>query len=142
MSLALRRAAAILAAGLVALLGLALPAAAVGGTSSFDWNGLFSHRLDSRSYYATRSGTHTVTKTDADCPGPGSNMQVRLVREIPWVGDAEFPWKAWDCTDDDQSRSWITDWSNTNFHFSVEKSDTTDTSSFWYVKGNTVYPTS
>jgi hypothetical protein len=118
-----------------AVLGLALPAQAK--TASFDWNGLFAHRLDSRDYSAA-AGTHTITKTTADCVGPGDQMRVRLVRNA-FLGDFEYPFKTWDCTDDDQSRTWTTDRSAT-YHFTVEKNDTDDTSSYWYVTGTDLYP--
>jgi hypothetical protein len=122
----------------VAVVGLTLPAQAA-GSLSFDWNGLFSHRLDSREYRPGVGGTHTVTKTDADCPGPGDQMRVRLVRAVPWSSDFEYPFKTWNCTGEDQSRQWITEW-NTSFHFTIEKNDTADTSNYWYVKGTAVYP--
>jgi hypothetical protein len=127
--------AAVLAATAVA--GLAAPAYAADG--AFDFNGFFSHRLDSRSYTTGRTGTHTVTKTTADCPGPGDNMRVRLVRNVTWGGDYNYPWKTWNCTDDDQSRSWISEW-DTTFHFSVEKQDTDSTADYWYITGNVTYP--
>jgi hypothetical protein len=117
--------------------GLTFPAFAK--TDSFSWNGLFSHRLDSRTYYASKTGTHTIAKTEADCPGPGSQFRVRLVRNVGWASDQEFPWKKWNCTDDDQSRSWISERIG-HFHLTVEKNDTDNTSTYWYVKGKTAFP--
>jgi len=128
-------AATVLAAGGVT--ALAAPAFAVDG--QFDFNGFFSKRLDSRTYYPDRSGTHTITKQTADCPGPGDAMRVRLVREVTWGGDYNYPWKTWDCSDNSQSRSWISEW-DTHHHFSVEKQDSDSTAYYWYITGTATYP--
>lgn len=134
---ALRRAAAVSVLASAAVLGLTAPAFAK--TSSFSWNGLFSHRLDSRDYYASKTGTHTITKTEADCPGAGSHFRVRLVRSVGLASDQEYAWKTWNCSDDDQARSWISGRIG-HFHLSVEKNDSDSTSTYWYVTGRTVFP--
>lgn len=114
---------------------LTLPALAAG---DFTWSGEFQHRLQSRTYSTPNTGNHTVTKWSADCPGDGNNMRVRLVHEVGFGTDDYYEWKGWDCTDNNQSRTWASGRTE-EFHFDVEKSDTPD-SDTWTASGKTVYP--
>lgn len=114
---------------------LALPAVAAG---SFNWTCQFTHRCVSRTWSTPNDGTHKITKTNADCPGPGNELRVRLVKERTF-GDLFFAWKDWNCGTTDQTRQWTTSETG-SFHFDVEKKDTNNTYWAWTVYGKTVYP--
>jgi hypothetical protein len=68
----------------------------------------------------------------------GNQIRVRLVKENTF-GDTFYAWKLWDCGTVDQTRSWSSNQTG-NFHFDLEKNDTTSTYYAWTVYGNTVYP--
>jgi hypothetical protein len=125
---------AVAAMSMVAVVGLAGPAFASG---NFDWDGVFKHRLDSRTYRANH-GTHTIWKYTANCPGPGDLVQIRLVRENFGL-DTNFAWKDYHCGDANISRQWNSPYDD-DHHFSVEKADTSDETEYWYVSGETYYP--
>lgn len=113
----------------------ALPALASG---SFTWTCQFTHRCVSRTWSTPNQGTHYITKTDSDCPGPGNQMRVRLVHE-EFGPDTLYAWKSWTCGATDETRSWSSNQTG-DFHFDIEKSDTTDTYWAWTVYGRTSYP--
>lgn len=115
---------------------LTLPALAAEG--SFEWSGEFQNRLKSRTYSTPNTGTHTVAKWTAYCPGYGNNMRVRLVHEVGFGTDDYYEWKGWDCTDNNQARSWNSARTD-EFHFDVEKADSVS-SDTWSVSGKTYYP--
>lgn len=126
--------AALLVISAVEMAIVALPALA----GDFPWVCQFTHRCVSRTWSTPNAGVHKITKTDADCPGPGNQMRVRLVKER-FLGDLFFPWKYWDCGPTDQTKQWSSPEPG-NFHFDIEKNDTDDTYWAWTVYGYTVYP--
>lgn len=113
---------------------LALPALAL--TSSFTWTCQFNHRCVSRVYSAS-AGTQTITKTDADCPGVGNRMRVRIVQNKTF-GDVFYPWQTIDCGPTNVTRSWLAN-NHGDYHFDIEKDDTADTVFAWTVYGRTTY---
>jgi hypothetical protein len=130
-----RQVLAILATAVV-VLGIALPAAWASG--NFTWSCTFSHRCVSRTYNTPHTGTHTIWKYSASCPGPGTKLQMRVVHQ-EFGPDTFYAWKLYDCGATDQSRSWAIPQTG-DFHFDIEKADTTDTSYDWVVSGQTFYP--
>lgn len=115
---------------------LGLPAGRAAGW--FDWYCYFSHRCVSRTYETPNTGTHRILQTYANCPGPGNKVRYRIVHE-EFGGDTFYAWKTVYCGTTDQSKSWSIPQTG-SFHFDAEKADTTDTSSTWYIEGETSYP--
>jgi hypothetical protein len=130
-----RRLLLVIALVAVQVLVLVVPAVAAG---SFGWTCQFVHRCVSRTWETPNRGIHSVTKTTANCPGPGNNMRVRIVHE-EFGPDTFYVWKGWDCTDNNQTRRWDSNQTG-GFHFDVEKADTNDTTWAWTITGNTQFP--
>lgn len=121
---------------LAILILLGMPAVRAAGW--FDWYCYFTHRCVSRTYETPNSGTHSITQTYANCPGPGNRVRYRIVHE-EFGPDTFYRWKNVSCGTTDQTKSWSIPQIGP-FHFDAEKADTTDTSYTWYIEGETTYP--
>jgi len=120
----------------VLTVGLLAPAALAVG--SFSWGCDFVHRCVSRTYSTNLTGQHSITQTQADCPGPGSNVRYRIVHE-EFGSDTFYAWKTVSCGPTDQTKNWAIPQTG-DFHFDAEKADTTDTTNSWHITGSTSYP--